>query len=44
VRYWKRAIQITADLGVNGDFVEDGRAGVDLVRGIDRDFVSCATS
>jgi myo-inositol catabolism protein IolH len=23
-----------------GDFVEDGRAGVDLVRGIDRDFVS----
>jgi len=80
VRYWKRAIQITADLGVsvmnsefNGrpeaaaaseaqfwrslaelapvferegnrlvlephpdDFVEDGRAGVDLVRGIDR--------
>jgi myo-inositol catabolism protein IolH len=40
VRYWKRAIQITVDLGVNGDFVEDGRAGVDLVRGIDRDFVS----
>jgi myo-inositol catabolism protein IolH len=84
VRYWKRAIQITVDLGVqvmnsefNGrpeaasaseaqfwrsmeellpvferegirlvlephpdDFVEDGRAGIDLVRGIDRDFVS----
>jgi myo-inositol catabolism protein IolH len=84
VRYWKRAVEITVDLGVdvmnsefNGrpeaaaaseaqfwrsmeellpvferegvrlvlephpdDFVEDGRAGVDLVRGIDRDFVS----
>ncbi len=84
VRYWKRAIQITADLGVtvmnsefNGrpeaaaaseaqfwrsleelapvferegirlvlephpdDFIEDGRAGVDLVRGIDADWVS----
>jgi myo-inositol catabolism protein IolH len=84
VRYWKRALQITVDLGVRvmnsefsgrpeaaaaseaqfwrsmedllplferegvalvlephpDDFVEDGRAGVDLVRGIDRDFVS----
>src|SRR3984957_15003737 len=84
VRYWKRAIAITADLGVgvmnsefNGrpeaaaaseaqfwrsleelaplfqregirlgvephpdDFVEDGRAGIDLVRGIEADWVS----
>jgi myo-inositol catabolism protein IolH len=84
VRYWKRAIEIAVDLGVNvmnsefngrpeaaaaseaqfwrsmeellpvfgregvrlvlephpDDFVEDGRAGVDLVRGIDRDDVS----
>jgi myo-inositol catabolism protein IolH len=84
VRYWKRAIEITVDLGVsvmnsefNGrpeaaaaseaqfwrsmeellpvfeaegvrlvlephpdDFIEDGRAGVDLVRGINKDFVS----
>ena len=84
VRYWKRAIQITVDLGVNvmnsefngrpeaasaseaqfwrsmeellpvferegirlvlephpDDFIEDGRAGVDLVRGIDKDWVS----
>lgn len=84
VRYWKRAIQIAVDLGVNvmnsefngrpeapsvseaqfwrsleellpvferegirlvlephpDDFVEDGRAGVDLVRGIDKDWVS----
>jgi myo-inositol catabolism protein IolH len=84
VRYWKRAIQITADLGVdtmnsefNGrpeaaaaseaqfwrsmeellpvferegvrlvlephpdDFIEDGRAAVDLIRGIDKDWVS----
>jgi myo-inositol catabolism protein IolH len=43
VRYWKRAIQIAVDLGVdvmNSDFVEDGLAGIDLVRGIDRDFVS----
>jgi myo-inositol catabolism protein IolH len=84
VRYWKRAIEITVDLGVNvmnsefngrpeaaaaseaqfwrsmeellpvfeaegvrlvlephpDDFVEDGRAGVDLVRGINKDFVS----
>jgi myo-inositol catabolism protein IolH len=84
VRYWKRAIEITVDLGVtvmnsefNGrpeaasaseaqfwrsmeellpvferegvrlvlephpdDFVEDGRAGIDLVRGINEDFVS----
>jgi myo-inositol catabolism protein IolH len=84
VRYWKRAIQITVDLGVNvmnsefngrpeaaaaseaqfwrsmeellpvlqregvrlvlephpDDFVEDGRAGVDLVRAIDSDLVS----
>jgi myo-inositol catabolism protein IolH len=84
VRYWKRAIQIAVDLGVdvmnsefNGrpeapsaseaqfwrsleellpiferegirlvlephpdDFIEDGRAGVDLVRGIDKDWVS----
>jgi myo-inositol catabolism protein IolH len=84
VRYWKRAIQITADLGVdtmnsefNGrpeaaaaseaqfwrsmeellpvferegvrlvlephpdDFIEDGRAAVDFIRGIDRDWVS----
>ena len=84
VRYWKRAIQIAVDLGVNvmnsefngrpeapsaseaqfwrsleellpvferegihlvlephpDNFVEDGRAGVDLVRGIDRDWVS----
>ena len=89
VRYWKRAIQITADLGVdtmnsefNGlleaaaaseaqfwrsmeellpvferegirlvlephpdDFIEDGRAAVDLIRGIDEDrvlFLYCA--
>lgn len=84
VRYWKRAIQVTVDLGCcvmnsefNGrpeaasaseaqfwrsmeellpvferegvrlvlephpdDFIEDGRAGVDLVRGIDSDLVS----
>ena len=84
VRYWKRAIQVTADLGVdtmnselNGrpeaaaaseaqfwrsmeellpvferegiqlvlephpdDFIEDGRAAVDLIRGIDKDWVS----
>ena len=84
VRYWKRAIQITADLGVdvmnsefNGrpeaapaseaqfwrsmeellpvferegirlvlephpdDFIEDGRAAIDLIRGIDSDRVS----
>lgn len=84
VRYWKRAIEITVDLGVtvmnselNGrpgsaaaseaqfwrsmdellpvferegvrvvlephpdDFCEDGKAAVDLVRGIDKDFVS----
>jgi len=84
VRYWKRAIQITVDLGVNvmnsefngrpeapsaseaqfwrsmeellpvferegvrlvlephpDDFIEDGRAGIDLVRGIDREWVS----
>jgi myo-inositol catabolism protein IolH len=84
VRYWKRAIQVTVDLGVNvmnsefngrpeaaaaseaqfwrsmeellpvleregvrlvlephpDDFVEDGRAGVDLVRAIDSDLVS----
>jgi myo-inositol catabolism protein IolH len=84
VRYWKRAIQVTVDLGVdvmnselNGrpeapaaseaqfwrsleellpvferegvrlvlephpdDFIEDGRAAVDLIRGIDSDLVS----
>ncbi len=84
VRYWKRAIQVTADLGVdvmnsefNGrpeaapaseaqfwrsmeellpvferegirlvlephpdDFIEDGRAAIDLIRGIDSDRVS----
>ena len=84
VRYWKRAIQITVDLGVNvmnsefngrpeapaaseaqfwrsmdellpvferegvrlvlephpDDFIEDGRAAVDLIRGIDKDWVS----
>jgi myo-inositol catabolism protein IolH len=84
VRYWRRAIEITVDLGAsvmnsefNGrpeaaaaseaqfwrsmedllpafeaegvrlvlephpdDFIEDGRAGVDLVRGINKDFVS----
>jgi myo-inositol catabolism protein IolH len=84
VRYWKRAIEITADLGVNvmnsefngrpeapeaseaqfwrsmedllpvferegvrlvlephpDDFIEDGRAAIDLIRGIDSDLVS----
>jgi len=84
VRYWKRAIQITVDLGVNvmnsefngrpeaaaaseaqfwrsldellpvferedvrlvlephpDDFIEDGRAAIDLIRGIDKDWVS----
>lgn len=84
VRYWKRAIEVTVDLGVNvmnsefsgrpeaaeaseaqfwrsmeellpvferegvrlvlephpDDFIEDGRAAVDLIRGIGRDFVS----
>ena len=84
VRYWKRAIQITADLGAgvmnsefNGrpeaasaseaqfwrsmedllpvferegirlvlephpdDFIEDGREAIDLIRGIDQDWVS----
>ena len=84
VRYWKRAIQITVDLGANvmnsefngrpeaaaaseaqfwrsmeellpvferegirlvlephpDDFIEDGRAAVDLIRGIDKDWVS----
>jgi myo-inositol catabolism protein IolH len=84
VRYWKRAIEVTVDLGVdvmnselNGrpeapaaseaqfwrsmeellpvferegvrlvlephpdDFIEDGRAAIDLIRGIDRDLVS----
>jgi Sugar phosphate isomerases/epimerases len=83
VRYWKRAIQVTVDLGVNDelrvqrparggrhqrgpvlavdggapavferegirlvlephpdDFIEDGRAAVDLIRGIDKDWIS----
>src|SRR6185436_15632747 len=45
VRYWKRAIEIAVELGVdtmnsefNGrhpdDFIEDGREAVDMIRGI----------